>query len=71
MKYIRRGEEGVRASDLGPSENQARSLADLDISTADVLHCKRQVFFQKNSFQTVFILIFYDLLRTQKSFWVL
>ena len=24
MKYIRRGEEGVRASDLGPSENQAR-----------------------------------------------
>ena len=23
MKYIRRGEEGVRASDLGPSENQA------------------------------------------------
>ena len=22
-KYIRRGEEGVRASDLGPSENQA------------------------------------------------
>ena len=24
MKYIRRGEEGVRASDLGPSENQAK-----------------------------------------------
>ena len=23
MKYIRRGEEGVRASDIGPSENQA------------------------------------------------
>ena len=23
MKYIRRGEEGVRASDRGPSENQA------------------------------------------------
>ena len=23
MKYIRRGEEGVRASDLGPSEIQA------------------------------------------------
>ena len=27
MKYIRRGEEGVRASDLGPSENQATVLA--------------------------------------------
>ena len=26
MKYIRRGEEGVRASDPGPSENQARFL---------------------------------------------
>ena len=24
-KYIRRGEEGERASDLGPSENQATS----------------------------------------------
>ena len=24
MKYIRRGEEGVRASDLGTSENQAK-----------------------------------------------
>ena len=24
VRYIRRGEEGVRASDLGPSENQAR-----------------------------------------------
>ena len=47
------------------------SLADLDTITADVLHSKRQIFFQKNSFQTVFILIFYDLLRTQKSFWVL
>ena len=23
VRYIRRGEEGVRASDLGPSENQA------------------------------------------------
>ena len=37
------------------------SLADLDTITADVLHSKRQIFFQKNSFQTVFILIFYDL----------
>ena len=27
-KYIRRGEEGVRASDLGPSENQARMKRD-------------------------------------------
>ena len=26
MKYIRRGEEGVRASDLGPSENQATQM---------------------------------------------
>ena len=51
--------------------NAAGSLADLDTITADVLHSKRQIFFQKNSFQTVFILIFYDLLRTQKSFWVL
>ena len=25
-KYIRRGEEGMRASDLGPSENQANHL---------------------------------------------
>ena len=24
VRYIRRGEEGARASDLGPSENQAR-----------------------------------------------
>ena len=29
MKYIRRGEEGVRASDLGPSENQASCLQAL------------------------------------------
>ena len=29
MKYIRRGEEGVRASDLGPSENQASSLVEI------------------------------------------
>ena len=29
------------------------SLADLDTITADVLHSKRQIFFQKNSFQTV------------------
>ena len=28
VKYIRRGEEGVRASDLGPSENQARARTD-------------------------------------------
>ena len=27
VRYIRRGEEGVRASDLGPSENQATLLA--------------------------------------------
>ena len=47
------------------------SLADLDTITADVLHSKSQIFFQKNSFQTVFILTFYDLLRTRKSFWVL
>ena len=26
VRYIRRGEEGVRASDLGPSENQAKVL---------------------------------------------
>ena len=25
VRYIRRGEEGVRASDLGPSENQAKA----------------------------------------------
>ena len=25
VRYIRRGEEGVRVSDLGPSENQAKS----------------------------------------------
>ena len=56
-----------RPKNLGRS----RSLADLDTITADVLHSKRQILFQKNSFQTVFILIFYDLLRTQKSFWVL
>ena len=24
VRYIRRGEEGVRVSDLGPSENQAK-----------------------------------------------
>ena len=28
VRYIRRGEEGVRASDLGPSENQARLMRD-------------------------------------------
>ena len=26
VRYIRRGEEGVRASDLGPSENQASGI---------------------------------------------
>ena len=30
VRYIRRGEEGVRASDLGPSENQARQKHDSD-----------------------------------------
>ena len=25
VRYIRRGKEGVRASDLGPSENQAKN----------------------------------------------
>ena len=29
VRYIRRGEEGVRASDLGPSENQATFLLGL------------------------------------------
>ena len=29
MKYIRRGEEGVRASDLGPSENQATERREM------------------------------------------
>ena len=28
VRYIRRGEEEVRASDLGPSENQATLLTD-------------------------------------------
>ena len=28
VRYIRRGEEGVRASDVGPSENQAKLTVD-------------------------------------------
>ena len=32
VRYIRRGEEGVRASDLGPSENQATgTVQDKDL----------------------------------------
>ena len=31
MKYIRRGEEGVRASDPGPSENQATPKGDFSL----------------------------------------
>ena len=32
VRYIRRGEEGVRASDLGPSENQATRIIALSIT---------------------------------------
>ena len=33
VRYIRRGEEGVRASDLGPSENQAKIPAAIYVFT--------------------------------------
>ena len=48
MKYIRRGEEGVRASDLGPSENQGEEgvrASDLGPSENQA----RQVFAENNT----------------------
>ena len=32
VRFIRRGEEGVRVSDLGPSENQANDSVELSLS---------------------------------------
>ena len=37
MKYIRRGEEGVRASDLGPSENQANKTSANHMKKTQIL----------------------------------
>ena len=38
MKYIRRGEEGVRVSDIGPSENQATTAKDVTFSVLTLLN---------------------------------
>ena len=43
VKYIRRGEEGVRATDLGPSENQARCSRFSD-SHSKTFHMRTPLF---------------------------
>ena len=40
MKYIRRGEEGERASDLGPSENQATGTRKLPYLKIPIIICR-------------------------------